>query len=235
MVVQEADEVPPRFSMRAKLPLLGLFPGDEHIGDKLHGGMCLGHRWYCVEEGEIQRCVDAEAVDLCAVPPNEVVDRGLVAVGDLTEREEVLLANAEGKLADGVAEHLHCVRGEVFDRVDAEAIDIVLGDQVLVAANEDIEHRPLPVTGSQGFLARRLCVVLHHELAHGVEVSTYEASGRWGIGELHPAAPEELLALQIGWPDGVVRREGREWRECVLPVLAGKPEAVEPLDGRLLA
>jgi len=53
MVVQEANEVPPCLTMRTELPLLGLFPGDEHIGDRLYGGPCLGHWWYSVEEREI--------------------------------------------------------------------------------------------------------------------------------------------------------------------------------------
>ena len=54
------------------------------------------------------------------------------AVEHLTESEEVLLANAQRKLPDGVAEGLGEVPLKVAEGVDAVGIDVKPGDDVLI-------------------------------------------------------------------------------------------------------
>ena len=59
-------------------------------------------------------------------------------IEDLAEGEEVLLADAEGEFAKGVAEQLRKVALEVAERVDAEAVDVVACDDVLIGANQEL-------------------------------------------------------------------------------------------------
>src|SRR5262249_26297954 len=52
--------------------------------------------------------------------------------------------DAERKLAHGVAERQRKLLVEILQRIDAEAVDIKFGDEVLIASDEDLtELRPL--------------------------------------------------------------------------------------------
>ena len=119
------------------------------------------------------------------------------------------------------------LRLDVLQRVDAEAVNVVLGDQVLMGADEGVAHREVDAAfGSR--LAKA-----GDQFLEGVEV----AGGlliRGGPIEGVAAASHELVTLQLSRPDrGVAWRIGRQFR----PVGPAVAVRVPPADrvGRIIA
>ena len=90
------------------------------------------------EQREVQCRIDADQIVRVASEAPGVLRDLLLAVGDFSEGEEVLLADAEREFPDGVAEGTGEVSLDMFQRVDAVPVDVELGDDVLVGGDEHV-------------------------------------------------------------------------------------------------
>jgi hypothetical protein len=123
-----------------------------------------------------------------------------------------------------------------LDSVDAKGIEVESRDHVLVGANQNGDHWDRAIETSNRLLPGDGGVVFVHELPVTVrEVAVDESIGRRDVREHLAAAAKELLTLEVGWPDRVVRAQRRWGRQNVLPVTSRGAETVEPLNGRLAA
>ena len=102
----------------------------------------------------------------------------------------------EGELADRVAECLDRVGVDVLDRVDAEAVEVVARDQVVV------RRIRMPSTGNRprlraGPVAGRGGVVFDHQLARAPKVADDESAPTGGdrVAGQRAAPPKEVFAL----------------------------------------
>ncbi len=149
----------------------------EDVAQAADIGEPFGDRRQPEEQRKVERRVDAVAVARAAVAADELGDRRLVVI-DLAEGEEVRLAERQRELAHGVAEDLDRLGIDVFRRVDAEAVEVVAGDEVLVRHDQHGEDRPHAIAIAQALLAGNACVVFDDELAHVAEIAAHEAVAR---------------------------------------------------------
>ena len=121
----------------------------EQSGQRRRGRESLEHPRQGEEQREVQRRVDADEIVRVTGEPPGVLGDLLLVVQDFPEGEEVLLANAERELTNGVAERQGELAFDVFERVDAEAVDVELRDDVLVRRDERVAGGELeaPIRG----------------------------------------------------------------------------------------
>src|SRR5262249_18235152 len=108
----------------------------------------------------------------------------------LAEREEVFLADAEGKLTHGIAEEARQIALQIPQRVDAKPVHVVTGDHVLVGPNQ----KALKVSVCSEQLLQRT------EIAHRIIASLLWVS--------LPA--KEFVLLDFARPDDGVSRRIRD-------------------------
>src|SRR3954468_8836584 len=104
MIVEKGHKKSRRIAVRAQDLLLDLLAVLVHLGQRQRTGESLHHRRQHESEGEIECRVDADQLAAIASVPADEPRDGLLAVEDLAEREEVLLARLERRFAHGVTE-----------------------------------------------------------------------------------------------------------------------------------
>ena len=140
VVVQERDEESGGVAVGAEHVALELLAQLEHADQPGGGGEALGDRRQLVEERVVERGVDADqiagVVGVAADEPGDVLLG--VPVEDFAVGEEVLLADGQGELADGIAEQSGQIALQVAQGVDAEPVDVEPGDDVLVGLDQQV-------------------------------------------------------------------------------------------------
>ena len=136
----------------------------------------------------------------------------LFVVVDLAIGEEILLADAQGELANGIAEAQREIPVEILQGVDSESIDVVRRDQILEAADQDVAE--LVIRGQE--------LLERGEVADGLRAA-------WARRSL---PPEERIAPKfIGIDRGILRRIDDVFGNG--PVVARVAFFVAPVDRRI--
>ena len=147
-----------------------------------------------------------------------------LAVIYLAKGKEVLFPQAEGVFPDGVAEHLGKTGLDIFECIDAKAIDVVFCNQVLVGADQSCPHGPVQAALLAEFLEFGV------ELLEAEEVAADLLFGRRPI-KCVAAPAHEIIAAQFLGPE---RRVGRWIVRRVTPVGAAAAVNIPPTDWVLL-
>jgi hypothetical protein len=186
VVIEKRHEEPSRLAVTAQDLALHLLASAIHVDDPGRRGETLGECGQRKKERKIERRVDTHEVSgVASVSPDELRN-AFLAVEHLSIREEVLLADAQGVFPHRVAEGLGKVPLDEFQRIDAESIDVVARDRMLIRKDQGVSHRKHRAVGDVG-----------DELLERLEVAA-------GLGPL-ASAPKKGVALQLGWPDEPVR------------------------------
>ncbi len=149
-------------------------------------GETLHHGGQPEEQREVERGIHTNRIfGLAGVLANELRDFPLV-VEYLSVGEEILLANAESEFPHGVAEGAREVALDELQRIDAESVNVKLGDQKLVGADQRFAYG-LGRT-ELGVVAKR-----GHQFLERLEVAA--------IFPAFALPAEKLVALQLDRPD----------------------------------
>src|SRR5215813_8391543 len=138
VVVQEGHKVARGIAMRAEyVSFDGLAPL-IHVADHRRGPKPLHHRFERVEKWIVERRIAShQLAPVVGVVADELGDVLLCLwIEDLAEGEEVFLADAEGKLAHGVAKEPWQITLQISQGVDAKPVYVVARDHVLVGPNQ---------------------------------------------------------------------------------------------------
>jgi hypothetical protein len=139
VIVEESHEVSSGIAMGTEYIFFNELATVKHVAQDAGRSKAFYHGLKIVEERVIESGIDPnEFADVTRVPADEPCDILLsVLIEDLTEREEVFLADTECKFADGVAKQARKIALQITKRVDAKTVDIKASDNVLISADEE--------------------------------------------------------------------------------------------------
>src|SRR5438552_12264337 len=137
MIVQKRHTTPARLTVRTDDAAFHLFAMLEHLDDSSWGDQSFRHRRQPEKEREVQRRVHADQIGFFgSMAADETRDLLLVVI-HLAKSEKILLPDAERKLTHRVAKRLRKVRLDELQRVDAKAIHVELGNEILVGTDQN--------------------------------------------------------------------------------------------------
>src|SRR5439155_23357496 len=141
VIIEKCDEEFARLPMRTEHVLLHALSLLEDIDDRLwRVRQTFRHSGQPEEQRKIQRGVDANGiVHRSGITTNKARDLLFIII-HLAKGEEILLADTEGEFPYGVPKEALKVRFDIFEGIDAEAIDVEFRDDVLIGADQDAAH-----------------------------------------------------------------------------------------------
>src|SRR6266516_3525921 len=126
--------------MRTQNPQLGLFASLVHLDDGVGRLESFGNLWQCKEQRVVKGGINADQVArISSVASNKAGDFLLVIV-HFPKGEKVFLADAQSELAYSVAKDTGALSVKVLQGVDPKAVNVELGNQILIGANQNFLH-----------------------------------------------------------------------------------------------
>src|SRR5262245_26085117 len=141
VIIEKGDEVAADFALRADQRTGQLLAMSEHLSNLGRRRIALGKAGKLEKEREIERGIYADEVATIAGVASDEARDLLLLIVYFAEGKEILLPDTQRVLPDSRAEFTSKIGLEVFQRIDAESVDVVLGDEILMCSNQDAAHR----------------------------------------------------------------------------------------------
>src|SRR5580704_9821779 len=145
VVIEKCDKESCCIPMRAQNVLFDQFPAVIHVHEYRRSSQSF-HNWFeCIEQWIIESCINPNQFTLVICAASNKTRNILLcpAVENLSISEKILLANAQCKFSDRVAEHSRQVAFQVTQRINAKPVNVVSSDHILVSANEETLEVPV--------------------------------------------------------------------------------------------